>query len=179
MFYLIFRARQVEHLRHKPRLNKLMADDYLEVIELIERLHRQLLETVKIELEKLAVHDINGVQGLMLFNIGDAEMTVGELTLRGCYQGANVTYNLKKMVQNKYMIQERSTYDRRISHVRLTEKGRRLRERLQSMHERHIEMLIPLDITDEDVRAATKTLRQIERLWGGSRNFSLRQLFGN
>jgi DNA-binding MarR family transcriptional regulator len=153
-----------------------MADDYLEVIGLIERLHRQFLETVKIELDELAVHDINCVQALMLFNIGDAEMTVGELTLRGCYQGANVSYNLKKMVENEYMIQERSTYDRRISHVGLTEKGRQLRERLQSMHERHIEMLTQLDITDEDVRTVTKTLRRLERLWGGARNLAPRQI---
>ena len=34
----------------------------------------------------------------MLFNIGDAEMTVGELTLRGCYLGSNVSYNVRKMV---------------------------------------------------------------------------------
>jgi hypothetical protein len=27
---------------------------------------------------------------MMLFNIGEAEMTVGELTLRGCYLGSNV-----------------------------------------------------------------------------------------
>jgi hypothetical protein len=27
--------------------------------------------------------DINNVQAMVLFNVGDAEMTVGELTLRG------------------------------------------------------------------------------------------------
>ena len=45
----------------------------------------------------------------MLFNIGDAEMTVGELTLRGCYLGSNVSYNVKKMVENGYLVQQRST----------------------------------------------------------------------
>jgi hypothetical protein len=74
-----------------------MPDQYLEVISLIERLHRQFLEIVKLELEGLGIHDINNVQGLMLFNIGDAEMTVGELTWRGCYLGSNVSYNVKKM----------------------------------------------------------------------------------
>ena len=65
-------------------------------IALIERLHRHFLEVVKLELEGLGIHDINNVQGMMLFNIGDAEMTVGELTLRGCYLGSNVSYNVKK-----------------------------------------------------------------------------------
>ena len=60
----------------------------MEVISLVERLHRHFLEVVKLELEGLGIYDINNVQGMMLFNIGDAEMTVGELTLRGCYLGS-------------------------------------------------------------------------------------------
>jgi DNA-binding MarR family transcriptional regulator len=68
------------------------------------------------------IHDINNVQAMMLFNIGDAEMTVGELTLRGCYLGSNVSYNVKKMVENEYLAHERSVRDRRSIHVRLTEK---------------------------------------------------------
>ena len=80
-----------------------MTNGYLEVISLVERLHRHFLEVVKLELDGLGIHDINNVQGLMLFNIGDAEMTVGELTLRGCYLGSNVSYNVKKMVENGYL----------------------------------------------------------------------------
>jgi hypothetical protein len=48
---------------------------------------------------------------MMLFNIGDAELTVGELTLRGCYLGSKVFYNLKKMVENGYLAQQRSLHD--------------------------------------------------------------------
>jgi DNA-binding MarR family transcriptional regulator len=74
-----------------------MNSEYLDVISLIERLHRQFLELVKLELDAMGVRDINNVQAMMLFNIGEAEMTVGELTLRGCYLGSNVTYNVKKV----------------------------------------------------------------------------------
>ena len=76
----------------------------------------------------------------MLFKIGDAEMTVGELTLRGCYLGSNVSYNVKKMVENEYLVHERSVHDRRSVHVRLTERGIKLRDRLTAMHSRHAEM---------------------------------------
>src|SRR5207247_8746456 len=100
-----------------------MTNAYLEVISLIERLHRNFLEVVKLELDGLGVHDINNVQGLMLFNIGDAEMTVGELTLRGCYLGSNVSYNVKKMVENDYLVQERSVHDRRSPHLRVPEQA--------------------------------------------------------
>jgi len=142
-----------------------MTNGYLETISLIERLHRQFLEVVKLELDGLSIHDINSVQGMMLFNIGDTEMTVGELTLRGCYLGSNVSYNLKKMVENGYLVQERSVHDRRSIHVRLTEKGRDLRDRLGVMHQRHVEMLGQTAITDADLQGVVVTLRRLERFW--------------
>ena len=142
-----------------------MYEPYIEVISLIERLHRHFLEVVKLELDGLGIHDINNVQGLLLFNIGDAEMTVGELTLRGCYLGSNVSYNLKKMVDNGYLSQERSVHDRRSIRVRVTEKGAKMRDRLQSMHQRHVGMLNQATITGEDLHAVTATLRRLERFW--------------
>jgi DNA-binding MarR family transcriptional regulator len=143
----------------------LNGNGYLEVISLVERLHRHFLEVVKLELDGLGIHDINNVQGMMLFNIGDAEMTVGELTLRGCYLGSNVSYNVKKMVENGYLSQERSIHDRRSIHVRLTEKGRQLRDRLGTMHRRHMEMLAQTAVSAEDLDTVIVTLRRLERFW--------------
>jgi DNA-binding MarR family transcriptional regulator len=142
-----------------------MTNSYLEALSLIERLHRQFLEVVKLELDGLGIHDINNVQGMMLFNIGDAEMTVGELTLRGCYLGSNVSYNVKKMVEHGCLIQERSVHDRRSIHVRLTDKGRDLRGRLGVMHQRHVELLGQTAITDADLQGVVVTLRRLERFW--------------
>src|SRR5438477_7262440 len=142
-----------------------MSDADFQVISLIERLHRHFLELVKLELDGRGIHDINNVQALMLFNIGDAEITVGELTLRGCYLGSNVSYNVKKMVENGYLLQERSVHDRRSIHVKLTDKGRTLRDRLSGMHGRHIEMLAETQITTADLEGAVTTLRRLERFW--------------
>jgi DNA-binding MarR family transcriptional regulator len=142
-----------------------MNNAYLEVISLVERLHRHFLEVVKLELDGLGIHDINNVQGMMLFNIGDAEMTVGELTLRGCYLGSNVSYNVKKMVENGYLVQERSVHDRRSIHVRLTDKGRTLCERLTGMHKRHMEMLSQTPVNEGDLDNVITTLRRLERFW--------------
>ena len=142
-----------------------MDNPYLEVISYVERLHRQFLEVVKLELEGLRIHDINNVQAMMLFNIGDAEMTVGELTLRGCYLGSNVSYNVRKMVENEYLAHERSVHDRRSIHVRLTEKGIKLRDRLTAMHRRHAEMLSQAAVSADDLQAAGVMLRRLERFW--------------
>src|ERR1043166_6442689 len=109
-----------------------MPEPYFEVISFIERLHRRVLEIMKLELEGLGIHDINNVQAMMLFNIGDADMTVGELSLRGCYLGSNVSYNVKKMVENSYLAQERSVHDRRSIHVKLTDRSEEHTSELQS-----------------------------------------------
>ena len=143
-----------------------MPGPYFEVISFIARLHRQVLEIIKLELDGLGIHDINNVQAMMLFNTGEADMTVGELTLRGCYLGSNVSYNLKKIVENDYLAQERSTYDRRVIHVKLTEKGRALRDKLSGMHHRHVELLKETAVTAADIKAATITLRRLEQFWG-------------
>ena len=142
-----------------------MTNGYLEVISVVERLHRHFLEVVKLELDGLGIHDINNVQGMMLFNIGDNEMTIGALTTRGAYLGSNVSYNAKKMVENGYLVQERSVHDRRSIHVRLTDKGRDLRDRLSVMHRRHVEMLAQTTITDSDLQSVVVTLRRLERFW--------------
>ena len=76
---------------------------YLECLQLIERLHRRFLDVVKGELDRLGIADVSNVQSLILYAIGDSEMSVGELTTRGYYLGSNVTYNLKKLVENGYL----------------------------------------------------------------------------
>src|SRR4030081_1801548 len=118
-----------------------MTNGYLETISLVERRHRRFLEVVKLELDGLGIHDINNVQGMMLFNIGDAEMTIGELTLRGCYLGSSVSYNVKKMGENGYIVHERSVHDRRSIRVRATEKGHAVCLNLTKEHQLHLELL--------------------------------------
>ena len=141
-----------------------MDNPYLEVISHVERLHRQFLEVVKLDLEEFGIRDINNIQAVMLFNIGDAEMTVGELILRGCFLGSNVSYNVKRMVENDYLAHQRSVHDRRLIHVRLTEKGIKLRDSLTVMHRRHAEMLSRAAVSTDDLEAGV-TLRRLERFW--------------
>jgi DNA-binding MarR family transcriptional regulator len=145
--------------------NESRMDGYFKVISLVERLHRQFLELVKLELDGLGIHDINNVQGMILFSIGDAEMTVGELTLRGCYLGSNVSYNVKKMVENGYLAQQRSLHDRRSIHVQLTAKGRKLHDNLTEMHQRHYEMLSQVGLTADDLQGVGTMLRRLEQFW--------------
>ena len=139
---------------------------YLECLSLVERLHRLLLDVIKDEFERLGVLEINSVQALLLFNIGENEVTAGELKSRGYYQGSNVSYNLKKLVDLGYMHHQRSEVDRRSVRVRLTEKGRRLRTTLNEMFARHAEGLERRGIIGaEGIEAINANLKRMERYW--------------
>ena len=118
-----------------------MHHPYYRMTALIERLHRCFLDVVKVELDRFGVQDINNVQSLILYNIGMDELTIGELTARGYYLGSNVSYNVKKMVENGYLAQERSQHDRRSTRVRLTNKGQALRSKLETMFGRQADAL--------------------------------------
>src|SRR5215813_1602777 len=97
---------------------------YLVSLKLVERLHRLLLDVIKDEFERLGRSDVNSVQALLLYNIGDAELTAGELTSRGYYLGSNVSYNLKKLVESGYIHHQRSTNVFFFNDAGTTEKGR-------------------------------------------------------
>jgi DNA-binding MarR family transcriptional regulator len=140
-----------------------MMRNYFKVMSLVERLHRSFLELVKLELDRVGLYDINNVQALMLFSMGEAKMTVSELMTRGCYLGSNVSYNVRKLVENGYLEQTRSTHDRRSVHVKLTMKGNNLLEQLSAMHSRHLEMLSQSHVTDADLTLAASTLRRLDR----------------
>ncbi|MEP6066348.1 MAG: winged helix DNA-binding protein [Paracoccaceae bacterium] len=139
---------------------------YLEALSLVERLHRLLLDVIKDEFERVGVLEINAVQALLLFNIGENEVTAGELKSRGYYQGSNVSYNLKKLVEMGYMHHQRCEIDRRSVRVRLTERGREIRKVVTDLFERHADGLIDRQvITADGITEISDSLKRVERYW--------------
>ena len=148
--------------------------DYLEMLTLVERLHRQLLDVIKDELDRDGLEDLNSVQALLLFNIGDQELTAGELRTRGHYLGSNVSYNLKKLVDAGYIRHERSEADRRSVRVSLTETGLAVCERLNALFARQGESLAPVGGVDQDKLPEINTaLARIERFWSDHIRFRM------
>jgi DNA-binding MarR family transcriptional regulator len=139
---------------------------YLVSLKLIERLHRLLLDVIKDEFERLGRGDVNSVQALLLYNIGDAELTAGELTSRGYYLGSNVSYNLKKLVDAGYINHQRSTTDRRSVRVRLTDKGREVCEVVNGLYLRQLKSLQQVGgIGPNELETLNKALIRLERFW--------------
>lgn len=139
---------------------------YLDALALIERLHRLLLDVIKDEFERVGMLEVNAVQALLLFNIGDHEVTAGELKTRGYYQGSNVSYNLKKLVDLGYMHHQRCEVDRRSVRVKLTPRGREIRDVVARLFARHAEGLESRGVLGlEGIEEVAVSLRRVERYW--------------
>ena len=144
-----------------------MKQTYLETTLLIERLHRRLLDVVKTELECLKINDLNNVQTLILYNIGENELTVGELTNRGYYLGSNVSYNVKKLVENGYLEQERSMHDKRSVRIKLSAKGLDICNKIDALYENQAKQWREKDPELQSLASLNDTLVQLERFWSG------------
>ncbi len=139
---------------------------YMEALTLIERLHRRLLDVIKDDFERSGEKEVNPVQALLLFNISDAELTAGELKTRGHYQGSNVSYNLKKLVEAGYVNHERSNADKRSVRVSLTPKGSAIRARVDSMYNRQLQAIEEVvGFSVEEFDRMNKALTRLERYW--------------
>lgn len=142
-----------------------MPKTYYDTVQLIERMHRHFLDVLKIELEKAGIKDINNIQSLILYNIGSDDLTVGELTVRGYYMGSNVSYNVKKMVEAGYLLQERSQHDRRSVRVHLSDKGKELKEKLSEIFVLHTKELSSVQLDVKKLTAINERIRLLERFW--------------
>lgn len=149
-------------------------EDYLELLQRVERLHRHLLDVVKDELDREGLNDLTSVQALLLFNIGDAVLTAGELRSRGHYLGSNVSYNLKKLVDLGYIDQSRSEDDRRTVRIQLTEQGAAVRSLLNGLFARQSAALGPSGGLEGEMTEATNlALGRLERFWTDHIRFRL------
>ncbi|MGI9423452.1 MAG: transcriptional regulator LdtR [Hyphomicrobiaceae bacterium] len=140
--------------------------EYEQALRLIERLHRLLLDVIKNEFDRVGGADLNSVQALLLYNIGDSELTAGELKSRGYYLGSNVSYNLKKLVDMGYIHYKRSETDRRSVRVSLTDKGKQACDVVHQLYERQLGSVETVgEVCETDVRTLNRALMRLERFW--------------
>ncbi len=147
---------------------------YLEALTLVERLHRRLLDVIKDEFDRRGRSDVNAVQALLLYNIGDKELTAGELRTRGYYLGSNVSYNVKKLVEMGYLHHARSRLDRRSVRISLTEQGREVHQIVAGLYDKHIITVEQIGgITGDEFAKLNQSLIRLERFWTDQIRFRL------
>ena len=165
-------AKTVEPAEREARFDHIRPH-YLEALTLVERLHRRLLDVIKDEFDRRGRADINSVQALLLYNIGDKELTAGELRTRGYYLGSNVSYNLKKLVEMGFLDHQRSRVDRRSVRIKLTEKGREVRDTVDALYQKHVRTVEQVGgINADEFGVLNKALHRLERFWTDQNSLS-------
>lgn len=139
---------------------------YHETLQLVERLHRRLQDVVKDEFDRSGRDDINAVQAILLFNIGDSELTAGELRSRGYYLGSNVSYNVKKLAQDGFIHHRKSKADKRSVRISLTDRGTEVAEAVAELYERHIASIEAVGGIDaEEFQRMNRAMQRLDRFW--------------
>lgn len=167
------------YAENKPEIETLEVDEslkteYMSSLRMIERLHRLLLDVVKDEFERHGCSELNSIQAMLIYNIGEHELSAGELRTRGYYLGSNVTYNLKKLVEMGYIHQERSNADRRSVRVKLTEKGQDVCDIINGLYGRQLSALEKVaGLSEDNLSDVNKSLLQLERYWTDQIRFRL------
>jgi DNA-binding MarR family transcriptional regulator len=147
---------------------------YKDALQLVERLHRRLLDVIKDEFDRRGRSDVNSVQALLLYNIADTELSAGELRTRGYYLGSNVSYNLKKLVEAGYLSHQKSRVDRRSVRIKLTEKGQEIRDIVAGLYEKHVHSVEQVGgLNCDEFRVLNKSLERLERFWTDQIRFRL------
>jgi DNA-binding MarR family transcriptional regulator len=155
-------ATKVAQTISAPETETAVRPHYLEALHLVERLHRRLLDVI----ERRGREDVNSVQALLLYNIGDKELTASELRTRGYYLGSNVSYNVKKLVETGYLHHARSKTDRRSVRISLTDKGHEVHEIVRGLYEKHAKTIQPIGgISEDDFGRLNQALARLERFW--------------
>ena len=165
----------IEAARHRvPAQDEAFRAEYLQALRLIERLHRLLLDVIKDEFDRQGGVELNSVQALLLYNIGESELTAGELKTRGYYLGSNVSYNLKKLVDMGYIHYKRSDSDRRSVRVSLTDKGLKACEIVHRLYHRQLGSVQAVgEISSDDIKSLNRSLMRLERFWSDQIRYRL------
>ncbi|MDR0640761.1 MAG: MarR family winged helix-turn-helix transcriptional regulator [Holosporales bacterium] len=144
-----------------------MKNSCLELSICGEKTFRLFLEIIKQELDILGIADISGIQAFILMNINENVITVGEVLTKGYYIGSNASYNVKKMIANKYIMQTPSDYDRRASYLQLTKKGLELCSKLEAAISQHMNRFEAVATGKSEIERGLKFLKKVENYWQG------------
>ena len=137
---------------------------FRDTVDLLEKAHRVLMDTIKDELARLRIDNLNPTQAIIVYRIGNKSVPVGDLTSGWIYNGTNPSYNLKHLKQAGYVTTSRCSHDLRIIRVTLSEPGKDIARTISQLFERQSRLFMERTSSSvEDVTRTVETLHNIER----------------
>jgi DNA-binding MarR family transcriptional regulator len=153
---------------------EVVEQSFLKALSLLEQAHRRLHDVVKDNLERSGERSLTGVQALLLYEIGETETPASALRARGSFAGTSMSYNVKKLQEGGYLLQSRSSDDRRTVRLKLTPSGKAVRARVQDLFEKQASALEPTaSVRADDLDQLNKALARLERFWSDQIRYQL------
>jgi DNA-binding MarR family transcriptional regulator len=147
---------------------------FLKALSLLEQAHRRLHDVVKDNLERNGERSLTGVQALLLYEIGESETPASALRARGSFAGTSMSYNVKKLQEGGYLVQSRSSDDRRTVRLKLTPSGKAVRTRVASLFEKQSASLEPTaSVRSDYLDQLNNSLARLERFWSDQIRYQL------
>ncbi len=153
---------------------EVVEQSFLKALSLLEQAHRRLHDVVKDNLERAGERSLTGVQALLIYEIGESETPASALRARGSFAGTSMSYNVKKLQEGGYLVQSRSSDDRRTVRLKLTPSGKAVRARVQQLFEKQATALEPTaSVRADDLDQLNKTIARLERFWSDQIRYQL------
>ncbi len=151
-----------------------LGESFLKSLSLLEQAHRRLHDVVKDDLERGGERSLTGVQALLLYEIGDGEAPASALRTRGAFAGTSLSYNVKKLQEGGYLVQTRSDDDKRTVTLRLTDRGKKVKVRVEKLFAKQATALEPTaSVRADDLFQLNKTIARLERFWSDQIRYRL------
>ncbi len=169
-------AQRPPALRPPDSVGETNAVTHLDLLRLIERLHRRSLDLFRVDLSRLGIEDLSPSQVMVLFTIGADDLSVRDLIDRGYYLGSNASYNLKRLVETGYVDRNASQRDRRSARIRLSDKGKALCELVREADQAYYRSMARDDEEARDLETTFRTLRRMEQVWSNTLRYGESQI---
>lgn len=138
---------------------------HLDLMRVIERMHRRHLDLLRADLMRHGVDDVSPAQVMMLFTIGTGDISVRNLIERGYYLGSNASYSLKRLIEAGYVQRTTSERDRRSARLRLSDKGLELCRLVRTVDQDYQVRLVRGQDQAHDLNVTYRTLVRLEQEW--------------
>lgn len=145
-----------------------MGITHIEIVRVIERLHRRSLDLIRADLIRAGIDDLSPSQVMMLLTIGQSELSVRDLIERGYYLGSNASYSLKRLVEAEYVVRAASERDRRSARIRLSGKGQKLCNMIKTIDRTYHRLVTRNEEEIRELESTFRTLKRLEEAWSNA-----------
>lgn len=138
---------------------------YIDVLKSLDKVYRNFLRNLKSHLTVNGYKNINPTQALIVYYVGPRTIKATEVVSQEFYNGSNASYNIRQMIDHRYLISFPCENDGRVIFLSLAPKGLEIYSFMVSLFTKHQDQLAVSGIHKECWDQMLKYATQMVRFW--------------